>query len=214
MQWVSEDRCDDSPLSRATSRPTKPVSSANHLITLVVGANFRSKRLEPVAVRGQAIYESFSFCYEAYRVSSPTSFNFHRLSHYPHKLDRYTMSSSRPLTPATGSTVTSRRTSPLPRAEAVGLKSSSKDIPLGLPCLTFGPLIFAISQAFRRPTWCTRQAQATIAGTTAAALSVWLLSFGIWQQWFLSGLFIGAGFVVLAARQSAAAPLAPLRGAE
>lgn len=37
---------------------------------------------------GQAIYESFSLCYEAYRASSPTAFNLHRLSHYPRKLDR------------------------------------------------------------------------------------------------------------------------------
>ena len=41
-----------------------------------------------VAERGQAIYESFSLCYEAYRASSPSSFNLHRLSHFPRNLDR------------------------------------------------------------------------------------------------------------------------------
>jgi exopolysaccharide production protein ExoQ len=71
--------------------------------------------------------------------------------------------------------------------------------------LGFGPLIFWISRAFRVPTWRTRLAQATIAGTAAAAVSVGLVSFGIWQEWFLSGLFIAAAFVVLAARQSALA---------
>jgi hypothetical protein len=44
-----------------------------------------------------------------------------------------------------------------------------------------------------------------IAATAAAAVSVGLISFGIWQEWFLSGLFIAAAFVVLSARQSAAA---------
>jgi hypothetical protein len=44
-----------------------------------------------------------------------------------------------------------------------------------------------------------------IAATVAAAVSVGLISFGIWQEWFLSGLFIAAAFAVLSARQSAAA---------
>jgi len=71
--------------------------------------------------------------------------------------------------------------------------------------LGFGPLIFAIWYAFRRPAWQTRPAQAMIAATAAAAVSVGLISFGIWQEWFLSGLFIAAAFVVLSARQSAGA---------
>jgi exopolysaccharide production protein ExoQ len=71
--------------------------------------------------------------------------------------------------------------------------------------LGFGPLMFSIWRAFRAPAWQTRPAQAMIAGTIAAAVSVGLVSFGIWQEWFLSGLFIAAAFVVLAARQSAAA---------
>jgi O-antigen ligase len=71
--------------------------------------------------------------------------------------------------------------------------------------LGFGPLIFAIWHAFRSPAWRVRPVQAMIAATAAAAVSVGLISFGIWQEWFLSGLFIAAAFVVLSARQSAAA---------
>jgi exopolysaccharide production protein ExoQ len=80
--------------------------------------------------------------------------------------------------------------------------------------LGFGPLTFAIWQAFRRLAWRTRLAQAMIAGTTTAAVSVGLVSFGIWQEWFLSGLFIAAAYVVLAARQVAAEHVAPLTAAE
>jgi O-antigen ligase len=71
--------------------------------------------------------------------------------------------------------------------------------------LGFGPLVFAIWHAFRNPAWRTKPAQALIAATAAAAVSVGLISFGIWQEWFLSGLFIAAAFGVLAARKSAAA---------
>lgn len=76
--------------------------------------------------------------------------------------------------------------------------------------LGFAPLIFAIWHAFRTPEWRTRPAQAVIAGTTAAAVSVGLVSFGIWQEWFISGLFIAAALAVLAARQSAIAARAAL----
>jgi O-antigen ligase len=71
--------------------------------------------------------------------------------------------------------------------------------------LGFGPLILLIWHAFRMPAWRTRLIQAMIAGSFAAAVSVGLVSFGIWQEWFVSGLFVVAAFVVLAARQSAAA---------
>jgi O-antigen ligase len=71
--------------------------------------------------------------------------------------------------------------------------------------LSFGPLIFLIWHAFRMPAWRTRLTQAMVAGSFAAAVSVGLVSFGIWQEWFVSGLFIVAAFIVLAARQSAAA---------
>jgi O-antigen ligase len=79
--------------------------------------------------------------------------------------------------------------------------------------LSFGPLIFAIWPAFRRPAWSTRPTQAMIAGAPAAAVSVGVVSVGIWQERFLSGLFIAAGFAVLAARQSAATRGALLPGA-
>jgi hypothetical protein len=76
----------------STVRSNKPSDKAchgrKHLMTLVGGANFRSTRPSSVAEHRQAIYESFSLCYEACRASSPPSFNFHRLSHYPRKLDR------------------------------------------------------------------------------------------------------------------------------
>jgi exopolysaccharide production protein ExoQ len=71
--------------------------------------------------------------------------------------------------------------------------------------LAFGPLILLIRHAFRIPAWRSRLVQGMIAGNTAAALSVGLVSFGIWQEWLVSGLFFGAAFVVLAARQSTAA---------
>jgi hypothetical protein len=71
--------------------------------------------------------------------------------------------------------------------------------------LGFGPLILLIWHAFRMPAWRPRLTQAMIAGSVAAAFSVGLVSFGIWQEWFVSGLFIVAAFVVLAARQSGAA---------
>jgi hypothetical protein len=44
-----------------------------------------------------------------------------------------------------------------------------------------------------------------IAGAPAAAVSVRVVSFGIWQEWLLSGLFTGAALIALSARQSAAA---------
>ena len=69
--------------------------------------------------------------------------------------------------------------------------------------LCFGPLILAIRHAFRLAAWRTRPVQAMIAATVAAAVSIGLISFGIWQEWFVSGLFIACAFVVMSARQSA-----------
>jgi hypothetical protein len=51
-----------------------------------------------------------------------------------------------------------------------------------------------------------------IAAVPAAAVSVRVVSFGIWQEWLLSGLFIGAAFIEVTARQSAAARGALLPG--
>jgi len=70
--------------------------------------------------------------------------------------------------------------------------------------LSFAPLMLMIRHAFRLPAWRCRLVQALIAGTVAAAAAVGLVSFGIWQEWFISGLFVTAAVVVLAARQSAA----------
>jgi hypothetical protein len=64
--------------------------------------------------------------------------------------------------------------------------------------------IVAIWPALRRRVWRTRPAQAMIAGA-AGAVSVRVISFAIWQKGLLSGLFIGAAFIVLAARQPTAA---------
>jgi O-antigen ligase len=71
--------------------------------------------------------------------------------------------------------------------------------------LTFVPLILLIGYAYRVLGWRARLVQAMIAATAAAAVSVGLVSFGIWVEWFVSGLFFVAAFVVLAARLSTAA---------
>ncbi len=55
-----------------------------------------------------------------------------------------------------------------------------------------------------RRSWNTGLAEAMIAGSFAAGVSVALVSFGTWQEWFVSAFLIGAAFMVLAARQSAA----------
>ncbi len=73
--------------------------------------------------------------------------------------------------------------------------------------LGFGPIIFGIWRALRNPAWRTKPAQAAIAATTAAAVAVGLVSFGVWQEWFLSGLFIAVAFMVICVRQSAAEAL-------
>jgi len=67
----------------------------------------------------------------------------------------------------------------------------------------FAPLLFLIRNVFRIPAWRDRLVQAMIAASGAAAVSVGLVSFGIWAEWFASGLFFFAAFVALAARQSA-----------
>jgi len=71
--------------------------------------------------------------------------------------------------------------------------------------LSVAPLILVIWHAFRVSVWRSRLVQAMIAGTVAAAVSVAFVSFGIWQEWFVSGLFVAAACAVFAARQSTAA---------
>jgi exopolysaccharide production protein ExoQ len=70
--------------------------------------------------------------------------------------------------------------------------------------LGFGPLFCAVGRAFRRHAWQGRVTQAMFTASIASALSVSLVSFGIWQEWFLAGLFIAAGLAMLAARLPAA----------
>jgi exopolysaccharide production protein ExoQ len=64
----------------------------------------------------------------------------------------------------------------------------------------FGPFLLILARIFRLRRWRTRPTQAMFAGALASALSVSLVSFGIWQEWFLAGLFLAAGLAVLAAR--------------
>ena len=70
--------------------------------------------------------------------------------------------------------------------------------------LAFVPLILLIRHAFLNPAWHARLVQAMIAGSATGAVLVGFISFGIWAEWFVSGLFFAAAFVVLAARQSTA----------
>lgn len=72
--------------------------------------------------------------------------------------------------------------------------------------LGLAPLCLGLVRVFRMPGWRTRPAQAVFAASLAAALSVALVSFGIWQEWFLAGLFLAAGPAVLAARVPAELP--------
>jgi exopolysaccharide production protein ExoQ len=81
--------------------------------------------------------------------------------------------------------------------------------------LGFGPLIFVMWRAFHSVAWRARLPQAMIAGTTTAAISVGFVGFGIWQEWFISGLFVATAFVIVTARLSAVpARVAPLPGSE
>jgi hypothetical protein len=66
--------------------------------------------------------------------------------------------------------------------------------------LSFGPAFLAVARAFRRAEWRSRTTQAMITASLGAALSIALVSFGIWQEWFLAGLFVAAGPALLAAR--------------
>jgi exopolysaccharide production protein ExoQ len=66
--------------------------------------------------------------------------------------------------------------------------------------LSFGPAFLVIAGMFRRAAWRTRLTQAMLTASLGAALSIALVSFGIWQEWFLAGLFVAAGPALLAAR--------------
>jgi exopolysaccharide production protein ExoQ len=72
--------------------------------------------------------------------------------------------------------------------------------------LGFVPFFLGIARLFRMPGWRTRLTQAMFAAAITSALSVSLVSFGIWQEWYLGGLFIVAALAVLAARAAPAKP--------
>jgi O-antigen ligase len=68
-----------------------------------------------------------------------------------------------------------------------------------IAALTVGLLLF---RTFTVAAWRNRWAQAGFTGAFFGGLSVALVSFGIWQEWFLSAFFVAAGVAVLAARQA------------
>jgi O-antigen ligase len=73
--------------------------------------------------------------------------------------------------------------------------------------LSLGTVLAILGRAFTKPAWRHRRALAAFAGAALAGLSVALVSFGIWQEWFLSSLFMTAAACVLAARQDASRQL-------
>lgn len=66
--------------------------------------------------------------------------------------------------------------------------------------LGVGPALWLIAAGFSRPGWQGRATQAMLAASLAAALSVGLVSFGVWQEWFLAGLGLALALAMLAAR--------------
>ena len=145
MLRPAENRCCDSPFSGATLRQS-PVSRAKHLLRLVAEAAFRSARSWSVAGhRAGYLRELLGLLRGVRRFKSNLFRLASALALSAQSSTVYRMSSSRPSTTVTGSTADCRWKSPLPRAKAVGLKISSKDIPLNLLCLTFGPLLYGSS---------------------------------------------------------------------
>ena len=145
MLRPAENRCCDSPFSGATLRQS-PVSRAKHLLRLVAEAAFRSARSWSVAGhRAGYLRELLGLLRGVRRFKSNLFRLASALALSAQSSTVYRMSSSRPSTTVTGSTADCRWKSPLPRAKAVGLKISSKDIPLNLLCLTFGPLLYGAS---------------------------------------------------------------------
>jgi O-antigen ligase len=66
--------------------------------------------------------------------------------------------------------------------------------------LGFGAFFLTVARLFRVPAWRTRLTQGMFTAGLASALSVSLVSFGVWQEWYLAGLFLAAGVAALAAR--------------
>jgi O-antigen ligase len=73
--------------------------------------------------------------------------------------------------------------------------------------LGLGTVLTILGRAFTKPAWRRRRSLAAFAGAALAGLSVALVSFGIWQEWFLSSLFMTAAACVLAARHDASGQL-------
>ena len=145
MLRPAENRCCDSPFSGATLGQS-PVSRAKHLLRLVAEAAFRSARSWSVAGHRAGYLRELLGLLRGVRRFKPNLFRLaSALALSAQSSTVYRMSSSRPSTTVTGSTADCRWKSPLPRAKAVGLKISSKDIPLNLLCLTFGPLLYGSS---------------------------------------------------------------------
>ena len=146
MLRPAENRCCDSPFSEQQAVRQSPVSRAKHLLRLVAEAAFRSARSWSVAGhRAGYLRELLGLLRGVRRFKSNLFRLASALALSAQSSTVYRMSSSRPSTTVTGSTADCRWKSPLPRAKAVGLKISSKDIPLNLLCLTFGPLLYGAS---------------------------------------------------------------------
>lgn len=66
--------------------------------------------------------------------------------------------------------------------------------------LGVGALLFILIRVQAGAGWRGRAAQAGVAASAGGAGVVALVSFGIWQEWFLSALFLAASIAMLAAR--------------
>ena len=77
--------------------------------------------------------------------------------------------------------------------------------------LGLGAVLVVLARAFHAQPWRRRGAQAGFSGVCCGGLAVALVSFGIWQEWFLAALFIAAAISVLAARQDETPPDQPRR---
>jgi O-antigen ligase len=67
--------------------------------------------------------------------------------------------------------------------------------------LAFGALLLVLARAFGARAWQSRRARAGSAGACCGGLAVALVSFGVWQEWFLAVLIMATAISVLAARQ-------------
>jgi exopolysaccharide production protein ExoQ len=73
-----------------------------------------------------------------------------------------------------------------------------------------GAVLFILIRGITGAYWRGRAAQAGFAASAGGASVVALISFGIWQEWFLSVLFLAAAIAMLAARRSDEVPAPPI----